>query len=118
MAAAHAVLDVIEDEKLCARAQQLGERLQTRLKNIQQKDAGVSDVRGLGSMVAVEFHDAATGAPDAVRVNAIVQAALSKGLLLLTCGLYGNVIRFLYPLTIEDALFDKALDLIEEVIAG
>lgn len=118
VAAAHAVLDVIEDEKLCARAQQLGERLQTRLKNIQQKDAGVSDVRGLGSMVAVEFHDAATGAPDAVRVNAIVQAALSKGLLLLTCGLYGNVIRFLYPLTIEDALFDKALDLIEEVVAG
>lgn len=118
VAAAHAVLDVIEDEKLCARAQQLGERLQTRLKTIQQKDAGIADVRGLGSMVAVEFKDATTGAPDAARVNAVVQAALSKGLLLLTCGLYGNVIRFLYPLTIEDALFDKALDLIEEAIAG
>lgn len=118
VAAAHAVLNVIEDEKLCARAQQLGERLQTRLKTIQQKDAGIADVRGLGSMVAVEFKDATTGAPDAARVNAVVQAALSKGLLLLTCGLYGNVIRFLYPLTIEDALFDKALDLIEEAIAG
>lgn len=118
VAAAHAVLDVIEDEKLCARAQQLGERLQTRLKAIQQKDAGIADVRGLGSMVAVEFKDATTGAPDATRVGAVVQAAMSKGLLLLTCGLYGNVIRFLYPLTIEDALFDKALDLIEEAIAG
>ena len=69
-------------------------------------------------MVAVEFHNATTGAPDAARVNAIVQAALAKGLLLLTCGLYGNVIRFLHPLTIEDAQFDKALDLIEAAIAG
>lgn len=118
VAAAHAVLDVIEGEKLCARAVELGDRLQTRLKAIQQKDAGISDVRGLGSMVAVEFRNATTGAPDAARVNAIVQAALAKGLLLLTCGLYGNVIRFLHPLTIEDAQFDKALDLIEAAIAG
>lgn len=118
VAAAHAVMDVIQDEKLCERAVQLGERLQARLKQVQQKDAGISEVRGLGSMVAVEFHDASTGAPDADRVNAIVQTALSKGLLLLTCGLHGNVIRFLYPLTIEDALFGKALDLIEEAIAG
>lgn len=118
VAAAHAVMDVIAEEKLCERATQLGERLQARLKQIQQKDAGVSDVRGLGSMVAMEFHNAATGAPDAARVNAIVQAALAKGLLLLTCGLHGNVIRFLYPLTIEDTLFDKALGLIEDAIVG
>lgn len=118
VASAHAVMDVIAEEKLCERATALGDKLQARLKQIQQKDAGIAEVRGLGSMVAVEFHNAATGAPDAARVNAIVQAALSKGLLLLTCGLYGNVIRFLYPLTIEDALFDQALDLIEEAIAG
>lgn len=118
VASAHAVMDVIAEEKLCERATVLGDKLQARLKQIQQKDAGIAEVRGLGSMVAVEFHNAATGAPDAARVNAIVQAALSKGLLLLTCGLYGNVIRFLYPLTIEDALFDQALDLIEEAIAG
>lgn len=118
VASAHAVMDVIAEEKLCERATALGDKLQARLKHIQQKDAGITEVRGLGSMVAVEFHNAATGAPDAARVNAIVQAALSKGLLLLTCGLYGNVIRFLYPLTIEDALFDQALDLIEEAIAG
>ena len=118
VASAHAVLDVIAEEKLCERATQLGDKLQARLKQIQQKDAGIAEVRGLGSMVAVEFKNAETGAPDAARVNAIVQAALSKGLLLLTCGLYGNVIRFLYPLTIEDALFDQALDLIEASIAG
>lgn len=118
VASAHAVMDVIAEEKLCERATALGDKLQARLKQIQQKDAGIAEVRGLGSMVAMEFHNAATGAPDAARVNAIVQAALSKGLLLLTCGLYGNVIRFLYPLTIEDALFDQALDLIEEAIAG
>lgn len=118
VASAHAVLDVIAEEKLCERAQFLGNKLQERLKQIQQKDAGIVDVRGLGSMVAVEFNHPETSAPDAARVNAIVQAALSKGLLLLTCGLYGNVIRFLYPLTIEDALFDKALDLIEAAIQG
>lgn len=118
VASAHAVMDVIAEEKLCKRATALGNKLQARLKQIQQKDAGIAEVRGLGSMVAVEFKHAENGAPDAARVNAIVQAAMSKGLLLLTCGLYGNVIRFLYPLTIEDALFDKALDLIEEAIAA
>ncbi|QIL72584.1 4-aminobutyrate--2-oxoglutarate transaminase [Diaphorobacter sp. HDW4B] len=118
VAAAHAVIDVIAEEKLCDRAVQLGERLQARLKTIQSKDAGIAEVRGLGSMVAVEFRNADTKAPDADRVNAIVKAALANGLLLLTCGLYGNVIRFLYPLTIEDALFDKALDIIEGAIKG
>ncbi len=117
VAASHAVLDIIAEEKLCARAQTLGDKLQARLKALQAKDAGIADVRGLGSMVAVEFRKSDTGAPDAERVNAIVQAAMSQGLLLLTCGLYGNVVRFLYPLTIEDALFDKALDILDGVIS-
>ena len=117
VAASHAVLDIIAEEKLCARAQTLGDKLQARLKALQAKDAGIADVRGLGSMVAVEFRKNDTGAPDAERVNAIVQAAMSQGLLLLTCGLYGNVVRFLYPLTIEDALFDKALDILDGVIS-
>ena len=116
VAASHAVLDIIEDEKLCARAQALGSKLQARLRILQAADKGIADVRGLGSMVAVEFRKA--GAPDAERVNAIVQAAMAQGLLLLTCGMYGNVLRFLYPLTIEDALFDRALDMLDGLIQG
>ncbi|MNH42221.1 4-aminobutyrate aminotransferase PuuE [compost metagenome] len=69
-------------------------------------------------MVAVEFRKADTNAPDAERVNAIVQGAMAQGLLLLTCGMYGNVLRFLYPLTIEDALFDRALDILDGLIQG
>ena len=117
VAASHAVLDVIAEEKLCERATALGNRLQAHLKTLQANDKGIADVRGLGSMVGVEFVHPADGSPNADRVNAIVQAALAKGLLLLTCGTYGNVVRFLYPLTIEDALFDKALGIIGEVIA-
>jgi 4-aminobutyrate aminotransferase len=116
VAASHAVLDIIEDEKLCARAQALGSKLQARLRTLQAADAGIADVRGLGSMVAVEFRK--DGVPDAERVNALVQAAMAQGLLLLTCGMYGNVVRFLYPLTIEDALFDRALDLLDALIQG
>lgn len=116
VAAAHAVLDIIEDEGLCARARALGARLQSHLQALQASDPGIAEVRGLGSMMAVELCDPATGAPDAQRVSAIVQAALSRGLLLLTCGLYGNVLRFLYPLTIEDALFDQALEILEDAI--
>ncbi len=118
VAAAHAVLDIIEDQQLCARAQLLGDRLQARLKQLQAGDAGIAEVRGLGSMVAIEFKHAGTGAPDAARVNAIVQAAQAQGLLLLSCGLHGNVLRFLYPLTIEDALFERALDILDTVIRG
>ncbi len=116
VAASHAVLDIIEDEKLCARAQALGSKLQARLRTLQAADAGIADVRGLGSMVAIEFRK--NGVPDAERVNALVQAAMAQGLLLLTCGMYGNVVRFLYPLTIEDALFDRALDLLDALIQG
>ncbi len=118
VAAAHAVLDIIEEEKLCARACILGDQLQTRLKALQAADAGIAEVRGLGSMVAIEFHKAGSHTPDSDRVNAILQSALSQGLLLLSCGLYGNVVRFLYPLTIDDALFERALDILDDVIQG
>ncbi|CAB5659380.1 4-aminobutyrate aminotransferase PuuE [Delftia tsuruhatensis] len=116
VAAAHAVLDVIDEEQLCQRAQVLGDRLRARLHARQKQDAGLAEVRGLGSMLAVELRDPGTGAPDAQRVSAIVRHAQEQGLLLLTCGLYGNAIRFLYPLTIADALFDEALDIIEQAI--
>lgn len=117
VAAAHAVLDVIAEEQLCERARALGDTLGQRLRTLQQGDAGIAEVRGLGSMMAVEFRDPQSGAPDAQRVSAILQSAQAQGLLLLSCGLYGNAIRFLYPLTIPQAQFAQALDIIAQAIA-
>jgi 4-aminobutyrate aminotransferase len=73
-------------------------------------------VRGLGAMVAAEFVDA-SGAPDADTTKKIQAAALRRGLLLLTCGVYGNVIRFLFPLTIEDSIFAEALGILDAAFA-
>ncbi|KZE27304.1 4-aminobutyrate--2-oxoglutarate transaminase [Crenobacter luteus] len=108
VASALAVLEVIDEEKLCERARALGDKLISFLNARRDAVPQIADVRGLGSMVAVEFNDAA-GQPDANFAKKVQQHALNNGLLLLTCGTYGNVIRFLYPLTIADALFDEAL---------
>jgi 4-aminobutyrate aminotransferase len=115
VAAAHAVLDVIDEEKLCERALVLGERLQARLRTLKPANARIADVRGLGSMVAIEFNDA-TGASSAAAAQAVIQSALKEKLILLSCGIYGNTIRFLYPLTIPDAQFDAALDIIARAV--
>jgi 4-aminobutyrate aminotransferase len=116
VAAAHAVLDIMRDEKLVDRANVLGERLTERLKSLQGTNKTISDVRGLGAMVACEFIDPQTGAPDAGRTKQVQQNALQKGLLLLTCGVYGNVLRFLFPLTIEDSVFDEAMSILDASI--
>ncbi|MDO5624797.1 MAG: 4-aminobutyrate--2-oxoglutarate transaminase [Pseudomonadota bacterium] len=116
VAAAHAVLDVLQDEKLCERAQVLGRQLTDRLHAWRARCPGLADVRGLGSMVAAEFVDPATGQPDAALARRVQERALAHGLLLLTCGAHGNVIRFLYPLTIEQAQFDEALQILERVL--
>ena len=117
IAAAHAVLDVMAEERLPERAQKLGEALVERLRAVQAKSKRISDVRGLGAMVACEFVDPASGAPDADITKKVQAAALQRGLLLLTCGIYGNVIRFLFPLTIEDAVFDEGLAVIDAALA-
>ncbi len=115
IASAHAVLDVIDDEKLCARAAALGQRLTTQLQTHRANDPGIAEVRGLGSMVAVEFARP-DGTPDADRVKAILQRAQKAGLLLLSCGVHGNVVRFLYPLTIEDKVFEEGLAMLAEAM--
>ncbi len=112
VAAANAVLDVIEAQDLCARSAALGERATARLKDVATRVPAIAEVRGLGSMLAIEFRDPATGAPDAGFLQGVLKRALDQGLLLLSCGMYGNVIRLLYPLTIEDAQFDKGLDIL------
>jgi 4-aminobutyrate aminotransferase len=116
IAAAHAVLDIMQEEQLVERANVLGSRLLERLKKLQRGRPSISDVRGLGAMVACEFVNPETGAPDADKTRRIQQAALKKGLLLLSCGVYANVLRFLFPLTIQDAVFEEALCVLDEVM--
>ena len=116
VASAHAVLDVIEQEQLLARSVALGARLQEFLGGLRERIPAIAEVRGLGSMVAMECVAPATQAPDSALVARIQRQALQRGLLLLSCGQYGNVIRFLYPLTIPDAQFDAALETLAEAM--
>ena len=115
IAAAHAVLDVIADEKLCARAERLGQSLKKRLEAFRTKVPAIAEVRGLGAMVAVEFAKP-DGTPDADFTKLVIQRAQDAGLLLLSCGVYGNVIRFLFPLTIEDAVFDEGMAILAKAL--
>ncbi|MBT1428355.1 4-aminobutyrate--2-oxoglutarate transaminase [Dickeya dianthicola] len=117
VASALAVLDVIEEEQLCQRAQRLGATLVEALERAKADNPAIADIRARGSMVAVEFNDPQTGKPSAEITKKYQQAALEQGLLLLTCGTHGNVIRFLYPLTIPDTQFSKALSILTRVLA-
>lgn len=112
IASALAVLEVIEEEQLCERSRELGEALVAELNKAKANCPYIADVRALGSMVAVEFSDPQTGEPSPAFTQKVQAHALEAGLLLLSCGVYGNVIRFLYPLTIPDAQFRRALDII------
>ena len=116
VAAAHAVMDVIDSEGLLERSVRLGAQLQGALNEWRDSCPAISDVRGLGSMVAVEFADPASREPSATLAARVQKEALARGLLLLTCGTYGNVIRFLYPLTIPDAQFSAALATLHEAL--
>ncbi|HCD7550062.1 TPA: 4-aminobutyrate--2-oxoglutarate transaminase [Citrobacter farmeri] len=112
VAAAHAVLDVIDEEQLCARAAALGTTLVEALNQAKADCPFIADIRAQGSMVAVEFNDPHTGKPSPEFTRQVQDRALQEGLLLLSCGVYGNVIRFLYPLTIPEVQFRQALGII------
>ncbi len=119
IAAANAVLDVIEEEDLCARANELGSRLKQRLEAIRATTPEIMDIRGPGFMVAVEFGKPGTHEPDAGFTGRVRLEAQKRGLILLTCGVYGNVVRFLAPITIPDAHFAEAMEILEaSVIAA
>ncbi|WP_156876908.1 4-aminobutyrate--2-oxoglutarate transaminase [Paludibacterium yongneupense] len=111
IAAALAVLDVIEDEDLCRRADAIGARIKARLGALAARVPQIADVRGPGAMVAVEFMQ--DGEPAQAFLGRVKARALELGLILLSCGVYGNVIRFLCPLTIEDTVLEEALDILE-----
>jgi 4-aminobutyrate aminotransferase/(S)-3-amino-2-methylpropionate transaminase len=116
-AAGLAVLEVIESEQLCARAVRVGAAVRARLIDLQSRWPCIGDVRGVGAMVAMELvKDRRPDAPDAELTKALVQAAGRRGLVLLSCGVYANVIRFLMPLTIPDAELAEGLAILEAAL--
>lgn len=112
-AAALAVLDVFEKENLLERSRTLGKHMTTRLHALAARHRCIGDVRGLGSMVAIElFKNGNLQQPDADLTKRIANEAAAQGLILLTCGTYGNVIRLLMPLTISDEHLNEGLDIL------
>jgi 4-aminobutyrate aminotransferase/(S)-3-amino-2-methylpropionate transaminase len=116
-AAALAVLEVIEEEGLCERAEQLGDSMRQRMLQWQERFPAIGDVRGLGAMLAIELvRDRSTKEPAPDVATAVVEAAAERGLLLLKSGIYANCIRVLTPLVLSDAELDEALAVWEDAL--
>jgi 4-aminobutyrate aminotransferase/(S)-3-amino-2-methylpropionate transaminase len=117
-AAGLAILDVIREENLLERARAIGETMVNRLKTLQAQFSCIGEVRGLGAMVAMELvRNRDPNAPDADLTKAMTQLAGKKGLILLSCGVRSNVIRFLAPLTIPDALLAEGMGIVEQCLS-
>ncbi|MCC6713888.1 MAG: 4-aminobutyrate--2-oxoglutarate transaminase [Gammaproteobacteria bacterium] len=110
VAAAHAVIDLMCEDKLPGRGQVLGDRLKAVLQEMRATVPQIADIRGLGAMVAAEFNRVGSDEPDADFAKKVQAAALERGLILLTCGVNANVVRFLFPLTIPQPVFEEGLD--------
>jgi 4-aminobutyrate aminotransferase/(S)-3-amino-2-methylpropionate transaminase len=116
--AALATIESYVEDDLLARAGQIGDILTARLRVMAESDPRIGDVRGHGAMIAAEFVDPATGEPDAALTARIAKESIAQGVIVLTCGTYGNIIRFLPPLTISDDLLNEGLDVVENALAG
>jgi 4-aminobutyrate aminotransferase len=112
-AAAAATIRVIREERLVENSARMGDRLLAGLRDMQERHPGIGDVRGLGLMVAAEFTTAG-GEPDGGAAKAIRVKCLEQGLMLLTCGPYGNVVRWIPPLTVTREQIDRALEIFED----
>lgn len=117
-AAALATLETYERENLVERARELEVLFRERLDDLQLTDPRIGDVRGRGAMLAVELVDPATNDPDAALTSRVASYAHAHGIVLLTCGTYGNVIRFLPPLAISDELVRDGLDVLRDALAA
>jgi 4-aminobutyrate aminotransferase/(S)-3-amino-2-methylpropionate transaminase len=117
-AAALATIETIEADGLLERARQIERLMKDRLLALQAADDRIGDVRGRGAMIAVEFVKPDTAEPDAALTNALAAAAIAAGVIVLTAGTFGNVVRFLPPLTISDELLVEGLDVVAELLAG
>ena len=119
IAAAHATLDVIEEEGLVERANAIGETIREHMEGWRERFSCVADVRGLGAMLAVEIvSDREAKTPDADLATRIVEEAASRGLLLLKAGIYGNCIRVLVPLVVTDEQLSEALGAWDEAFSA
>ena len=114
-AAATATIRVIREEGLVENSARMGGHLLSGLRAMQEKHPGIGDVRGLGLMVAAEF-TAAQGEPDTNTAKAVRVKCLERGLMLLTCGPYGNVVRWIPPLIVTQEQLDEALEIFEEAL--
>ncbi len=117
-AAALAAIEAFETEGMIERANEIGALLTARLSDLQSADPRIGEVRGHGAMIAAEFVDPTTGEPDAALTGAVAKACIAQGVIVLTCGTYGNVIRFLPPLTIPDALLHEGIDVLATALAA
>ncbi|WP_134768685.1 4-aminobutyrate--2-oxoglutarate transaminase [Nocardioides sp. 1609] len=117
-AAALAAIETIEADGLVQRARDVEHLLLTRLRALQESDPRIGDVRGRGAMIAVELVRAGGTDPDPDLARRVAAAAHAEGVIVLTCGTYGNVLRFLPPLAISDALLDEAFDVVERAFAA
>lgn len=115
-AAALAAIDTMRDRDLIAAAQAIERTALPRLQAVASSASGVGDVRGKGAMLALEFVVPGTGEPDATRAGQVARRCHENGVIVLTCGTYGNVIRLLPPLTIPDELLDEGLTVLEDGI--
>jgi 4-aminobutyrate aminotransferase/(S)-3-amino-2-methylpropionate transaminase len=116
-AAALAVLEVFEEENLLQRSRDVGQRITSRLQALAKDHPCIAEVRGLGAMVAMELcKNGDPHQPDADLTKALAVEAMNRGLVILTCGTYGNVVRILVPLTASDALIDEGLNMIADAL--
>jgi 4-aminobutyrate aminotransferase / (S)-3-amino-2-methylpropionate transaminase / 5-aminovalerate transaminase len=116
-AAALAVLDIFERENLAERSREVGRVVHERFVQLQKQYPMIGDVRGQGGMLAMEIvKDRATKEPDAQSVTDILAAAHQRGLILISAGMYGNVVRVLVPLNISDEQLQQGLDILAEAI--
>jgi 4-aminobutyrate aminotransferase/(S)-3-amino-2-methylpropionate transaminase len=117
-AAALAAIETIKADNLVARARDIERIMLSRLHRVQAEDNRIGDVRGRGAMIAIELVHRDTADPDPGFTAAVANAAREQGVIVLTCGTYGNVLRFLPPLTISDELLDEGLDVLADAISG
>jgi 4-aminobutyrate aminotransferase/(S)-3-amino-2-methylpropionate transaminase len=116
-AAALATIETIEMDGLLQRAKDIERLMKERLSRIQADDDRIGDVRGRGAMIAVELVKTGTAEPDPDLTKALCSAAHAQGVIVLSCGTFGNVLRFLPPLTISDELLIEGLDVLAGILA-
>jgi 4-aminobutyrate aminotransferase / (S)-3-amino-2-methylpropionate transaminase / 5-aminovalerate transaminase len=116
-AAALATIETIEVDGLVARAGEIEALMKARLGRLQAEDDRIGDVRGRGAMIAVELVKSGTTEPDPDLTKALSTAAHAAGVIVLTCGTYGNILRFLPPLTISNELLEEGLDVLALILA-